>query len=66
MTDEIKDKICNVINSCSGMNIGTGLQEKCEREINALLPNGYIYSLDFNMSGQVFHHIVGNGEEYNF
>jgi len=66
LTNEIKDKIVDIINSARGMNIGTGLQIYFEEEVNRILPSGYTYNFNFNMSGGMFHTITGNGENYNF
>ena len=52
LSNEIKDKIVEIVNSASGMNIGTGLQYYLEEKINPILPTGYTYQFSFNMGGQ--------------
>ena len=62
MTEEIKQKIVDIINSHRGDNIGTGLKFDLEREINAILMSNWEYTMSFNMSGEVSHRLT-NGKE---
>jgi len=53
ISNEIKDKIVEIVNSADGMNIGTGLQVYLEERINPILPEGYTYCFSFNLGGQI-------------
>ena len=66
MDEQTKNKIVEILNNHGGWNIGTSLQIFLEEKINVILPPNYTYTFDFDMSGGMFHRIVGNGEEYSF
>jgi len=61
LSNNIKDKIAEIINNCDGMIIGTGLKNKLEIDINNILPGEYKYEFSFNMIGETSHLILNDG-----
>ncbi len=64
LTDELKDKIVEIVNSKQMRSIGTALQNDLENEINSILPNDYEYHFNFNMGGGTEHIINYKSQSY--
>ena len=64
LSDEIKDKIVEIVNSKKMRSIGTALELELESEINSILPPDYHYTFSFNMSGGTENIITYKGQTY--